>query len=82
MDVLRPKNNGSVIITSLSYLKSLISKGIVIANTNKNLEIKCEVKSNDNKTLFSVANNKVVLEAQISEMMKIFKKGIFLKRIG
>ncbi|MBT4344930.1 MAG: hypothetical protein HOD68_02575 [Flavobacteriales bacterium] len=77
-----PKNNGSVIITSLSYLKSLISKGIVIANTNKNLEIKCKIKSVDNKMLFSIANNKVVLDAQASEIIKIFKKGIFLKRVG
>ncbi|MDG1283671.1 MAG: hypothetical protein P8N46_03355 [Flavobacteriales bacterium] len=66
----------------MSYFKSLMSNGIVIANTNKNLENECNIKSVDNKILFSSAKISVVLNAQTSEIINIFNIGICLSTVG
>ena len=53
-----------------------MSKGIVIAKTNKNLTTKCKISFIEITTSFSTTNNNIVLIDQTKEIITILKNGI------
>ena len=59
-----------------------MSKGIVIAKTNKNRDNKCNTIFCEIGMLFSSTNKSIVLTVQTKEIMKILLKGIFLNPKG
>ena len=74
-----PKMIGKVRILLVSFFIALMSKGIVIAKTNKNLEIKSE-KTSMFKTMFSsIITAKTVVIDHIREIRNIFKYWILLR---
>jgi len=77
-----PKNKGIVCTFWASYFKSLISKGIVIAKTNKNRDNKCNTILCEIGMSFSSTNKSIVLTVQTKEMIKILLNGIFLNPKG
>ncbi|MEJ6734452.1 MAG: hypothetical protein QNK68_07410 [Flavobacteriales bacterium] len=70
-----------VLISFLSYFKSLISKGIVIASTNKNRSSKSGIRLKERVVLLSVTTSIVVVNVQTIAIKNIFKKGTSLKEI-
>lgn len=76
-----PKTIGMVFISSLSNFKSLISKGIVIANTNKKRSSMRGISLNEISLLLSVTTSIVVVNVQTIAIKNIFKKGTSLKEI-
>jgi len=77
-----PKTIGIVFNFILSYLMSLISKGIQIANTNRNLLIRCNIILELKGMLFSKISKSIVLVVQINEIIKILENGIVLNPKG
>ena len=81
-DLRIPKNNGIVIIFLVSYSKSFISNGIVMAKTKKNRATKCKISLTEIKILFSRINNNIVVVDQTKAMTTILIKGILRKVKG
>ena len=81
-DFATPKTIGMVFIFLLSYFISLISKGIQIANTNKNLVRRWNIILELKGILFSKISKSIVLIVQTNEMIKILENGIFLNQKG
>ena len=81
-DFETPKKIGIVFNFMLSYLTSLMSKGIQIANTNRNLlsrwAITLELKIISSSKISKI----IVLVVQINEMTKILENGIVLNPKG
>jgi hypothetical protein len=59
-----------------------MSKGIAIANTNKNRPRRCNIILELKGMSFSKISKSIVLIVQTNEMIKILEKGIFLKTKG
>ena len=81
-DFWTPKNKGIVSKFWASYFKSRISKGIVMAKTNKNRDIKCKTIFCVIGMLFSNTNYNIVLIVHIKEITNILLNGTFLKPKG
>ena len=81
-DIETPNTIGIVFNFMLSYLISLISKGIQIANTNRNLLIRCNIILELKGMLFSKTSKSIVLVVQINEIIKILENGIVLNPKG
>ena len=77
-----PKNRGIVFKFRTSYSTSLMSKGIVIAKTNKKSDANCQIIFSEIKISFSNNSSSIVLTAQIKETIKILANGIFLNKNG
>jgi len=81
-DLKTPNTIGIVFNFMLSYLTSLISKGMQIANTNRNLlswwAITLELKIISSSKI----SKSIVLVVQINEMTKILENGIVLNPKG
>ena len=66
----------------LSNFKSLISKGIAIANTNRNRTRICNIILDVKGMLFSKTSKIIVLIGQIKEIMNTLENGILLNPKG
>lgn len=77
-----PNKQGIVFNLLLSNFTSLISKGIVIAKTKKNLAKECKKTSLSKINSCSNAIKRQVLIIQINEIKNIFKYGILRKMKG
>ena len=66
----------------VSYSKSLISNGIVIAKTKKNRATKCKISLEEITILFSRVSNNIVVIDQTKAMTIILIKGMLLKVKG
>ena len=77
-----PKIIGIVFNFILSYLISLISKGIQIAKTNKNRPRRCNMILDLKGMSFSKTSKRIVLVVQTNEIIKILENGIFLNPKG
>ena len=81
-DFWTPKNKGIVSKFWASYFKSRISKGIVMAKTNRNRDINCKITLYVIGMLFSNTNNNIVLMVHIKEITNILLNGTCLKPKG
>ena len=81
-DLKTPNTIGIVFNFMLSYLISLISNGIQIANTNRNLISRWEITLELKTMPSSKINKSIVLVVQINEMTKILENGIVLNPKG
>ena len=73
---------GMVFNFILSYLISLISNGIVIANTNRKREIICKYILFSRGILFSEMSKIIVLIVQVKAMINILQNGTSLSTRG
>ena len=81
-DFWTPKKRGIVFKFWASYFKSRISKGIVMAKTNRNRDINCKITLYVIGMLFSSTNNNIVLIVHTKEIINILLKGSLLKPKG
>lgn len=81
-DFETPKTIGIVFNFMLSYLTSLMSKGIQIANTNRNLLSRWAITLELKIISSSKISKSIVLVVQINEIIKILENGIVLNPKG
>jgi hypothetical protein len=82
LDFKIPTIIGMVFNFTLSYLISLMSKGIVIAKTKRKREIMCKYVLVFRGMLFSEISKIIVLIVQVKAMINILQNGIFLRPRG
>ena len=73
LDFNTPKTIGIVFNLILSYLKSRMSKGMIIANTNRNLESKCKYTFESTKIDFSEITNSMLLIVQTQLIINVLQ---------
>lgn len=81
-DLKTPNTIGIVFNFMLSYLTSLISKGMQIANTNRNLISRWAITLELKIISSSKISKSIVLVVQIKEIIKILENGIVLNPKG